>query len=902
MNNMMKALSASLLMLTATLSAFAIDYIPESEVKTADPFVLYDNGTYYLYGTRAGNPNKGFEAFTSTDLKTWKREGYVITTGHSLYWAPEVYKFDGKYYMYYSANHRLYVATADSPLGPFKDVTGEPMLELGVNTIDNTVFTDTLADGSVQQWMFFVEESGGNTIYRCKLNSDHVTCDASTVQKVLGADQSYEKKVSYKCTEGPIVYKKGNRYFLQYSANTYNSVYYAVCVAFTTSIEGNQWTKLNTNPILNYQKLDNQLYGTGHHGWFIDSDGKLRIVFHAYKNSKCEGTRRVYFGTMKASSRSMSIDLSDPIISPKLYLGGYDHCDSLTTAVQAGTIVTADLNNDGHKDIIAAGNTREVLKCSTLLYDSGTGQWQLHANSLKATGNPAIVPCDFNMDGNIDILAFDTRGENVSDPVSITDADLEREGLFLGDGDGNFSRQELTFIDENGNEANFNMAAPSSADVADFNNDGLPDIVLCGVRPNVQNANVVLINQGNYKFQVRPWDSESELTYASVKAADFNNDGYADFIVSAAKDSGKTPYVAVYQNNPDAPGTFTVRSSGSTGLRNLANGTVQIADINNDGWLDIFLQGSSSNATSTSQFKQYVYINNKRTNIAFKSDSKSSATTTNNNEVARIQNYSNSTAGIIDWDGDGLFDLFVAGRNEGVQTQLGFYYHNVDGHLMKDCIASGASGSAVAFPDWNGDGVRDYLNAGYSTDDLSFNTDFKGTRSTVYYSHETPAPRPSAPLSLAVEGKAGEVSLSWVAASDSQPNTTFEYYVADSGGKLLSQVLSFVGGNDDGVRKVDRLGNAGCNQKLTLALPVGSYTFGVQAINAAYDGSPFATISFSVSADGVSTGIGGIHAGKAAKRLVSRYGVDGVRIGNPVHGVVINRYSDGTVAKQLLRN
>lgn len=883
--------------------AFAIDYIPESEVKTADPFVLYDNGTYYLYGTHAGNPNKGFEAFTSKDLKTWKREGYVISTGHSLYWAPEVYKFDGKYYMYYSANHRLYVATADNPLGPFKDVTGEPMLELGKNTIDNTVFTDTLEDGSVQQWMFFVEESGGNVIYRCKLNADHVTCDASTVQRVLGADQSYEKKSSYRCTEGPIVYKKGNRYFLQYSANTYNSIYYAVCVAFTTSIEGNQWTKLSTNPILNYQTLDNQLYGTGHHGWFIDKDGKLRIVFHAYKNNKCQGTRRVYFGTMKASSRSMSMDLDDPIISPKLYLGGYDYCDSLTTAVQGGSIITADLNNDGHKDLIAAGNTREGLKNSTLLYNADSGEWQLHANSLKATNNPALIPCDFNMDGNIDILAFDTRGENVKDPVSITDADLEREGLFLGDGKGNFTRQEFTFVDESGNEAKLNMAAPSSADVADFNNDGLPDIVLCGARPNVQNANVVLINQGNYKFKICPWDSETELTYASVKAADFNNDGYADFVVSAAKDGGKTPYVAVYQNNADKPGTFTVRSSGNTGLRNLSNGTVQIADINNDGWLDIFLQGSSSNATSTSQFKQYVYTNRKRSDIAFRADNSSTATTTNNNEVARIQNYSNSTAGIIDWDGDGLFDLFVPGRNEGVQTQLGFYYHNVDGHLMRDCIASGASGSVVAFPDWNGDGVRDYLNAGYSTDDLSFNTDYKGARSTVYYSHETPAQRPAEPVSLAASGKAGEVKLSWNAANDSQPNTTFEYYLKDKDGKLISQVLSFVGGDNDGLRKVDRLGNAGCNQELTLALPAGSYTFGVQAINAGYDGSKFATLGFNVTADGVvATGISNIHADGAGKKVVvARYGVDGIEVGSHKTGIVIDKYSDGTATKKVAK-
>ena len=94
---------------------------------------------------------------------------------------------------------------------------------------------------------------------------------------------------------------------------------------------------------------------------------------------------------------------------------------------------------------------------------------------------------------------------------------------------GNFSKQELTLSDENGGSMDISTIDPQTADVADFNNDGKPDIVVIG-----KHANVVLINQGNYQFTVRPWNSTLTLTHAMVKAADFDNDGYTDFIVSGA--------------------------------------------------------------------------------------------------------------------------------------------------------------------------------------------------------------------------------------------------------------------------------------------------------------------------------------------------------------------------------
>lgn len=881
-----------------------IGEIPESDVKSADVFILLDNDTYYLYGTRAGDPNKGFEAFSSKDLVNWKREGFVCMTGRNLYWAPEVYKFDGKYYMYYSANHKLYVATADSPTGPFTDVSDEPMISPGYNTIDQTVFTDTLSDGSIQQWMFFVRESGGNQIYRCKLNNDHVTCDASTIQKVIEADRSYEKKVSYKCTEGPILIKKGSRYFLMYSANTYDSRYYAVCVAYTSDLETNKWIKLDDiNPILNYETLSNQLYGIGHHGWFIDKDGNCRIVFHAYKTAKCEGTRRAYIGSLNVSSATITFDTTQPVISPKLIFGGYDVCDSTTTAVTTGTSVCADLNNDGYKDFIVAGTGRTAygLQNHTMIFDPVTSKWNTTKSTFETAYRPSITPCDINMDGNIDILTFDSLG--TASPSVITTEVLKREGLFIGDGKGNFSKQELTIVDENGNSVDFNFIAPQSADVADFNNDGLPDIVLVGYRQGGQNVNVVLLNQGNYKFMAKAWNSTLELTHAVVRSFDFNNDGYTDFIVSGAKDNGATPYVAIYLANANAPGTFTEKATSALGLKSLANGTVQVADINNDGWLDLFIQGSSSNVGSTSKFKQSVFLNRARSSgLLFKEDNSSTATTSSNNDTPRIQNSTPTSAGIIDWDGDGLFDLFVTGRNETYQTQIGFFYKNVDGHLMKDCVVSGGSAATVAFPDWNGDGAKDYYSSGYSTDDTGFNSDFKGIRSTIYLNISAAPERPDAPTDLQATGKAGAVTLSWSPAANAQNNTTYEIFVKSSDGKLLTQTLSFIGGTNDGVRKVNQLGSAGCNKSITLNLPKGNYSWGVQAVNAAYDGSIFATKEMVVSENEVVTGIPSITNENTAT-AVEHYNLNGFKVNpNNYRGVIITRYADGTVKKTINKN
>lgn len=76
------------------------------------------------------------------------------------YWAPEVYQYNGAYYMfitYHSSitDHRgCTIMKADSPEGPFVEITCGQITPRDWDSIDGTFYVDS--DG--QLWMIFVHE------------------------------------------------------------------------------------------------------------------------------------------------------------------------------------------------------------------------------------------------------------------------------------------------------------------------------------------------------------------------------------------------------------------------------------------------------------------------------------------------------------------------------------------------------------------------------------------------------------------------------------------------------------------------------------------------------------------------------------------------------------------------
>ena len=107
-----------------------------NDINIRDPFVLVEGSKYYMYGTRAkftwgdGTPKDyGFDVYVSDDLENWSEgkavfEYYDGFFGVRDFWAPEVHKYNGKFYMFASfySNEGMRgtaILVSDTPDGKF---------------------------------------------------------------------------------------------------------------------------------------------------------------------------------------------------------------------------------------------------------------------------------------------------------------------------------------------------------------------------------------------------------------------------------------------------------------------------------------------------------------------------------------------------------------------------------------------------------------------------------------------------------------------------------------------------------------------------------------------------------------------------------------------------------------
>ncbi len=279
----------------------------------ADPFVLVANNKYYMYGTYS---TSDYYVYSSTDLKNWvagdgngssrvcfdPKTNNTFVKGGNL-WAPEVVynAKTNKYVMFYSGfleasgdNHypKIGVATSDSPVGPFIDVHGAPLLYPNetIASIDGSCFIDD--DG--QAYLYFAKDCSRNYIenYRNGIGysvsqiwviklDDTYTQTVGEATLCITPDQDWEfNEPGTTCwNEGPYVIKHAGHYYLTYSANPFWNNLYGVGLAFSTSPTG-PFKKYADNPIV--KTIPGVTAGTGHNMFFKDLNGDLWCAFHTY--------------------------------------------------------------------------------------------------------------------------------------------------------------------------------------------------------------------------------------------------------------------------------------------------------------------------------------------------------------------------------------------------------------------------------------------------------------------------------------------------------------------------------------------------------------------------------------------------------------------------------------------
>jgi hypothetical protein len=260
--------------------------------------------------------------------------------------------------------------------------------------------------------------------------------------------------------------------------------------------------------------------------------------------------------------------------------------------VYAASVAIADVNGDGHRDLIVANNCQSTTNCGSVvvgvLLGNGDGTFQAPVSySLGVAEAFSVAASDLNGDGHPDLVV--TSGcQNAADCVSVV-------SVLLGNGDGTF--QAPVSYSSGGVYA-------TSVAIADLNGDGRQDLAVAnecqvldpsgGVCWGYAPGEVsVLLGNGDGTFQAPVSYNSNAYQAFSVAVADLNHDGHPDLAVVSACQSESNcvnGVVGVLLGNGD--GTFQPVVNYNTGGGNAAF-SVAIADLNGDGHLDLAVATAS---------------------------------------------------------------------------------------------------------------------------------------------------------------------------------------------------------------------------------------------------------------------------------------------------------------------
>ena len=274
------------------------------QINIRDPFVLCENGTYYMYGTRAkdfGMRTGGFDVYVGTDLENWSAPREVFDSARygmnaGSNWAPEVHRFGGLYYMFATftqpnGRRGTYSLVSDSPLGPFRPNSEKPLTPEEWESLDGTLWVE---DG--KPYLVFCHEHVqilNGTVCAVELSAD-LKAAVSQPTLLFYGSQAYgvpENPDGRYVTDGPFLYRAANeKLYMIWSTCPPTGYYQGLCVSETGRVAG-PWTQL---PPL-YTK------DGGHGMLFRDTDGRLRLTLHSPNRSLDE--RPVFFRAVEKENR-----------------------------------------------------------------------------------------------------------------------------------------------------------------------------------------------------------------------------------------------------------------------------------------------------------------------------------------------------------------------------------------------------------------------------------------------------------------------------------------------------------------------------------------------------------------------------------------------------------------------
>lgn len=333
--------------------------------------------------------------------------------------------------------------------------------------------------------------------------------------------------------------------------------------------------------------------------------------------------------------------------------------------------------------------------------------------------NHGVLSCDFDRDGDQDLFFLTRTGlnrlhENIGNGYfrevgALCDLSEETNTRAAAWGDfnndswpdlylGNYQEPDQLFMNlgpDQDDQISFsnhsliagidNMNEPRSVNLADVNLDGLLDIYVS----NYQAENVLWLNQGNFRFKNGTIDSGLSGPGFSMGSIffDYDQDGDPDLYLTHDFLEPNRLYLN------DGAGHFT-DIAPQLGLDIAAHGMgVDVADVNNDGWLDLYITDLAEN-----------FLMVRQPDGTFRNESQQLGT--------GDPGMGWSTC-FLDADMDGLLDIYVVNDSRFSPFPNRLYLQASSGDFTpidhRSPLCSSGSGVGGTVTDMNSDGFPDLV-------------------------------------------------------------------------------------------------------------------------------------------------------------------------------------------------
>ncbi len=487
---------------------------------------------------------------------------------------------------------------------------------------------------------------------------------------------------------------------------------------------------------------------------------------------------------MKALLGLIALFTSPWFVAAQTFTNVSDLIDADPTVFAAGATIV-DANSDGLMDLYRFQGLY-LQRADGTFWDSRSEVGLTNPDGSSAEGVLVFgaIFGDYDNDGYQDIFFEDLN---------------EFSHLFRGRGDGSFVQSN----DEAG------VSIPSvlqGSAWADFDRNGFIDLFAGGDG----DASALFLNNGDATFQ----NASANVAYSPFKnvygvaAADYDNDGDIDIYLSSCSSDPAMSTNMLFKNN--GFGQFT-NVAPALGIDDDRGGwAVLWEDVNNDGWLDLFVSNQRVSGSSIETRPGYnrMYISNGMGGFVDMADAMGIAGAENDATIG-------ATAG--DFNNDGFVDFATAtltGTNPGIKVYL-----NNGGTSFTDITTQEIEDSgmqAITSGDINGDGWIDLFVPGFQQERLFYNDG-----GTNHY------------LSIALVGKLSNRSgigarievhapgisqireISAGSGMTSQPNGLTAHFGMAEHSSIDSVIIRWPSGT------VDRLDNILADQKLTIVEGVG---------------------------------------------------------------------------------